>query len=99
MIRDLDRHSVLRELRGHMPRAARKVYPAADVAARLATVVERRSRAVYVPRWLRAAQAGRAALPSVVTRVSRRELPRLADRTPFRATGLLGAGGRARQPD
>ncbi|WP_329454868.1 SDR family oxidoreductase [Streptomyces sp. NBC_01497] len=93
MIRDLDRHAVLRELRGHMPRAARRVYTAADVAARLADAAERRSRAVYVPRWLRAAQVARAALPAVVTRVSRRELPRLADRTPFEATGLLGAGG------
>ncbi|MFI6348165.1 SDR family oxidoreductase [Streptomyces sp. NPDC050560] len=93
MIRDLDRHAVLRELRGHMPRPARGVYSAPWVAARLATAVERRSRAIYVPRWLRAAQAARAALPPLVTRLSARELPRLARRTRFEPTGLLGTGG------
>ncbi|EDY64713.1 short chain dehydrogenase [Streptomyces pristinaespiralis ATCC 25486] len=32
MIRDADAHAVLRELRGHMPPPARRVYPAAQVA-------------------------------------------------------------------
>lgn len=95
MIRDADQHPVLRELRAHMPLPARKVYSAEWVAARMVTAVERRAVAVYVPAWLRAAQVVRAALPAVVTRLSRRELPRLAARTPFEATGLLGAGGRA----
>ncbi|MFF8788035.1 SDR family oxidoreductase [Streptomyces sp. NPDC015125] len=95
MIRDADQHPVLRELRAHMPPPARKVYSAGWVAARLVTAVERRAVAVYVPAWLRAAQVARAALPAVVTRLSRRELPRLAARTPFEATGLLGAGGHA----
>ncbi|MCX4635145.1 SDR family oxidoreductase [Streptomyces platensis] len=95
MIRGIDQHPVLRELRAHMPPPARKVHPVGWVAARLAIAVERRSTAVYVPTWLRAAQLVRAALPAVVTQVSRRELPRLAARTPFEATGLLGAGGRA----
>ncbi|MFI8090671.1 SDR family oxidoreductase [Streptomyces sp. NPDC086080] len=97
MVRDADRHAVLRELRGHMPPPARKVYPAAYVAGRLVTAVERRRPAVYVPRWLRAAQAVRAAMPPVVTLLSRRELPRLDAAEPFSATGLLGAGGRADQ--
>ncbi|MFG2533034.1 SDR family oxidoreductase [Streptomyces sp. NPDC048516] len=95
MIRDVDQHPVLRELRAHMPPPARKVHSAEWVAARMVTAVERRAVAVYVPAWLRAAQVVRAALPAVVTRLSRRELPRLAARTPFEATGLLGAGGRA----
>ncbi|MCF3965018.1 SDR family oxidoreductase [Streptomyces fuscigenes] len=95
MIRDMDRHTVLRELRAHMPRPARKVFTTDDVAGRLVTAVERRSRTVYVPRWLVAAQVGRAALPPVVTRIARRSLPRIAGTTPFRATGLLGAGGDA----
>lgn len=95
LVRDADRHAALRELRAHMPRPARRVYPAATVAARLVTAVERRSRAVYVPGWLRAAQLGRAAIPPLVTAVSRRELPRLAARHPFESTGLLGPGGRA----
>ncbi|MFD7818767.1 SDR family oxidoreductase [Streptomyces sp. NPDC059785] len=94
MIRDADQHAVLRELRRHMPPPARKVYPVEQVAERLVTAVERRSRAVYVPGWLRLAQIGRATLPPIVTRISRRELPRLSAREPFRETGLLGAGGR-----
>ncbi|GAA3506356.1 SDR family oxidoreductase [Streptomyces prasinosporus] len=95
MIRDADRYPVLRELRGHMPPPARRVYPADRVAARLGSAVEHRSTAVYVPRWLRLAQAARAALPPVVLRVARRELARLEAEDPMRHTGLLGAGGEA----
>ncbi|MFD7702064.1 SDR family oxidoreductase [Streptomyces caelestis] len=95
MIRDADRHPVLRELRGHMPPPARRLYPADQVAARLGAAMERRSTAVYVPRWLRLAQAARAALPPVVLRVARRELARLEAEDPLRHTGLLGAGGEA----
>lgn len=95
MIRDGDRYPAVRELRGHMPPPARRLYPADQVADRLAAAVERRSRAVYVPRWLRLAQVARAALPPVVLRVSRHELPRLEAETPLHHTGLLGAGGRA----
>ncbi|MFC8914920.1 SDR family oxidoreductase [Streptomyces sp. NPDC047821] len=95
MIRDVEAHAVLRELRGHMPRPARKVHPAPLVAERLVRAIERRRPAVYVPSWLRATQLVRAAMPPVVTMLSRRELPRLAAEHPFEATGLLGAGGRA----
>ncbi|MFE9724878.1 SDR family oxidoreductase [Streptomyces sp. NPDC005794] len=95
MIRDADQHAVLRELRGHMPRPARKVYPVETVARRMGRAVERRSAAAYVPTWLRATQAVRAAMPPVVTAISKRELPELERRAPFEATGLLGAGGRA----
>ncbi|MFF8293184.1 SDR family oxidoreductase [Streptomyces sp. NPDC016309] len=95
MIRDVDAHAVLRELRGHMPPPARKVYPAPYVAERLVRAVERRRPSVYVPSWLRATQLVRAAMPPVVTALSRRELPRLAREHPFEATGLLGAGGEA----
>ncbi|MFE7183478.1 SDR family oxidoreductase [Streptomyces erythrochromogenes] len=95
MIRDADRHAVLRELRAHMPPPARKVYPAAQVADRLATAAERRSTSVYMPAWLRAVQPVRAGLPAVVTHIARAELPRLERTQSFEATGLLGAGGRA----
>ncbi|MFC8194556.1 SDR family oxidoreductase [Streptomyces sp. NPDC060006] len=95
MIRDADEHAVLRELRTHMPPPARRVWPVQKVAPLLVRAIERRRTAVYVPSWLRAAQLGRAVLPPVVMRLSRRTLPRLAAREPFRATGLLGAGGRA----
>ncbi|WP_393053188.1 SDR family oxidoreductase [Streptomyces sp. LN549] len=91
LIRDADQHAVLRELRAHMPRPARKVYPAADVAARLAAGVEKRSATVYVPSWLRGVQAVRAGLPPVVGLWSRRTVLG----TEFSSTGLLGAGGRA----
>ncbi|WP_164382856.1 SDR family oxidoreductase [Streptomyces sp. OM5714] len=97
MVRDADEHPVLRELRGHMPPPARKVFPVAYVAGRLVTAVERRRASVYVPRWLRSTQLVRAAMPPVVTWLSRRELPRLTAAEPFSATGLLGAGGRADQ--
>ncbi|MGK9465204.1 SDR family oxidoreductase (plasmid) [Streptomyces sp. G6] len=97
MVRDANEHAVLRELRGHMPSPARKVFPAAYVAERLVSAVERRRASVYVPRWLRSTQPVRAAMPPVVTWLSRRELPRLAAAEPFSATGLLGAGGRADQ--
>ncbi|WP_411104698.1 SDR family oxidoreductase [Streptomyces sp. cmx-4-9] len=97
MIRDGDQYAVLRELRAHMPRPARTIYPADHVAARLGAAVERRSTSVYVPAWLRAVQPVRAFLPPIVTRVARTELPRLARSDPFEATGLLGAGGRADQ--
>ncbi|MEU0132933.1 SDR family oxidoreductase [Streptomyces sp. NPDC006296] len=95
MIRDADEHPVLRELRAHMPRPARKVYPVGTVAGRLVDAVERRSAAVYAPAWLRATQAVRAAMPPVVTALSKREIPRLQRETPFEGTGLLGAGGLA----
>ncbi|MFD5266463.1 SDR family oxidoreductase [Streptomyces sp. NPDC058335] len=98
MIRDGDQHAVLRELRAHMPPPARRVHPVETVAETLARAVERRSTAVYVPAWLRFAQLARTALPPVVLRVSRRELPRLEAEQPLRPTGPLGAGGRADRP-
>ncbi|WP_395576458.1 SDR family oxidoreductase [Streptomyces sp. BK79] len=95
MIRDADRYAVLRELRAHLPPPARRTFPADVVAARLVRTVERRRTAVYVPGWLRLAQVGRATLPPVVMRSSRRELPRLEAEGAMGPTGPLGAGGRA----
>ncbi|MGW5327109.1 SDR family oxidoreductase [Streptomyces sp. NPDC004014] len=95
MIRDADRHAVLRELRGHMPPPARRVYRADVAAARVVRGLERRRTAMYVPAWLRLVQPVRAALPPVVLRLSRHELPRLEARGPLLHTGLLGAGGDA----
>ncbi|MFH8342563.1 SDR family oxidoreductase [Streptomyces sp. AM6-12] len=95
MIRDAERFAALRALRLRMPSPIRAIHPADAVAARLARAVERRRTAVYVPSWLRWVQAVRAALPPVVLRVTRRELPRLDAGQPLRATGPLGAGGRS----
>ncbi|MFI6080315.1 SDR family oxidoreductase [Streptomyces sp. NPDC051217] len=94
MIRDADQHAVLRELRAHMPPPARRIYPADHVAVRLVAAVERRASSVYVPGWLKGVQAVRAGLPTVVSRIARRELTR----SEFSATGLLGSGGRAAEP-
>ncbi len=85
----------MRELRGHMPWPVRDVYPVDRAAARLALAVERRSTAVYYPRWLRLAQPVRAAMPTVVTRAARHYLPRIEARSPLRHTDLLGGGGTA----
>ncbi|MEU3844284.1 short-chain dehydrogenase/reductase [Streptomyces sp. NPDC028635] len=95
MVRDADRYAVLRELRAHMPPPARRVSSAQVAAARLIRAVERRRTAVYLPAWLRLVQPVRAALPPVVARVARRELPRLEAEAPFQDTGPLGAGGLA----
>ncbi|WP_246212325.1 SDR family oxidoreductase [Streptomyces abyssomicinicus] len=95
MIRDGDKYPVLRELRGHMPPPARRIHPVATVAGRLADAVEHRRAAIYVPAWLRAVQGIRAAMPVVVTAVSRHELARLEAAGPLEHTGPLGAGGAA----
>ncbi|GAA3398291.1 SDR family oxidoreductase [Streptomyces roseoviridis] len=94
MVRDVDRHAVLRELRGHMPAPARRVYPVDRVAGWIARGAERRSSSVYAPPWLRIAQAGRPFYPYAVDLLSRRELPRLMREHAFDQTGLLGHGGR-----
>ncbi|WP_129311461.1 SDR family oxidoreductase [Streptomyces sp. L2] len=95
MIRDAERFTAMHELRTRMPSVAHRVHSADAVAARLAHAVERRRAAVYFPAWLRVLQAVRAAVPPVLLRVSRHDLPRVDGGRPLRSTGLLGAGGTA----
>ncbi|QLJ03125.1 SDR family oxidoreductase [Streptomyces sp. NEAU-sy36] len=95
LIREAERFAALHELRVHMPAPGRTIHRPEAVAARLARAVERRRTAVYAPSWLRCLQAVRCALPPVVLRVARHELPRLDAGRPLRATGPLGSGGRA----
>ncbi|MET8772688.1 short-chain dehydrogenase/reductase [Streptomyces sp. NPDC004658] len=95
MIREAEDFTALRELRVRMPPGVRTIHPADVVAARLARAVERRRTAVYVPAWLRLVQPLRWALPPVVLRLARHDLPRWDAGRPLRATGSLGAGGRA----
>ncbi|QGV82329.1 SDR family oxidoreductase [Streptomyces ficellus] len=95
MIRDADRHTVLRELRAHMPPGARKTYPVQRVASWVAQGVDHKSATVYAPPWLRLVQPLRPLFPYAVTAVSRRALPRLARDSSVEPTGLLGVGGRA----
>jgi NAD(P)-dependent dehydrogenase (short-subunit alcohol dehydrogenase family) len=97
MIRDADRYTALRTLRVRMPPPARRVSPVDEVAARLAHAIERRRTTVYVPAWLRMAQVARPAMPPVVLRRTRREMPRLKAARALGATGPLGAGGQADQ--
>jgi NAD(P)-dependent dehydrogenase (short-subunit alcohol dehydrogenase family) len=98
MIRDADRYTVLRELRAHMPRPARGISSPEHVAERLVRAIERRRTAVYVPEFLRLGQLTRAALPSLVLRVYRRDVARLEAEGILDPTGPLGAGGRADRP-
>ncbi len=95
MVRDADRYTVLRELRGRMPAPARRVYDAQEIAARIVRGLEHRRTAVYAPPWLRLVQPVRAVLPPLVLRLSRRHLTRLEAETSLTPTGLLGAGGEA----
>ncbi|MFI0805733.1 SDR family oxidoreductase [Streptomyces echinatus] len=95
MVRDADRHVVLRELRGHMPPPARRVYDAEEIAGRIVRGLEHRRTAVYAPPWLRLVQPVRAVLPPLVLRLARRRLPRLEAEASLTPTGLLGAGGDA----
>ncbi|MET9391213.1 SDR family oxidoreductase [Streptomyces sp. NPDC006624] len=97
MIRDADRYTLLRALRTRMPPPADRVHSVDAVAARVVRGMERRRTAVYAPPWLRLAQPLRPAIPPVVLRVARRELPRLESEDPAGYTGPLGAGGRADQ--
>jgi NAD(P)-dependent dehydrogenase (short-subunit alcohol dehydrogenase family) len=96
MIRAADRHPTMRLLRGAMPWPSGRVHPAGQAAERLVQGIERRSTAVYTPRWLWGVRAVRGFLPGVVARGAALRLSEdgthMSDRP---ATGLLGAGGRA----
>ncbi|WP_030761630.1 SDR family oxidoreductase [Streptomyces sp. NRRL F-2664] len=95
MISGLDELPVLRALRRHQPRFARRVRSPEQVAAWLADGITRRSRSVYAPPWLRWCQPLRPLFPAIVAHIARREL-----RTPARGeltaqATVLGAGGLA----
>ncbi|MGW2346941.1 SDR family oxidoreductase [Streptomyces sp. NPDC001661] len=87
MIRDTS----LRELREQLPPPARRVRSPDDVAARLASAIERRVVSVYVPGWLRPLQVVRTGLTPLVSRLVRPEV--LRPSAP--SSGLIGPGGRA----
>ncbi|MEV0257353.1 short-chain dehydrogenase/reductase [Streptomyces sp. NPDC050732] len=97
MIRDIHTHPALRAPRLLLPPPARRILPTDQVAARLARAVEQRRTAVYIPAWARLAQAGRAGLPPLVTRLARARFTRRQPGLPRTQTGLLGPGGLADQ--
>ncbi|MEU6315646.1 SDR family oxidoreductase [Streptomyces sp. NPDC047014] len=95
MISGVDDLPVLRALRRHQPRFARRVRSPEQVAGWLATGITRRSPYVYAPPWLRWCQPLRPVFPPIVAHIARREL-----RDPGRdgltsEVNLLGAGGLA----
>ncbi|MGW2781661.1 SDR family oxidoreductase [Streptomyces populi] len=95
MIGDLDDHPVLRALRSHQPRPARRVHSPDQVAAWLARGIDKRATSVYAPPWLRLVQPLRPVLPLIVSRIARRSLADLSAAELHDAVGILGAGGRA----
>ncbi|MFK4070878.1 SDR family oxidoreductase [Streptomyces sp. NPDC029674] len=97
MLREVHTHPGLREPRRLLPPPARRLLPTAQVAARLARTVEERRTALYLPAWTRLAQAGRALLPPLVTRLSRARFQHRPPGLPLAQSGPLGEGGRADQ--
>ncbi|MFD6228728.1 SDR family oxidoreductase [Streptomyces sp. NPDC060232] len=95
MISGLDELPVLRALRRHQPRFARRVRTPEQVADWLAEGITRRSHSVYAPPWLRWCQPLRPLFPPIVAHIARREL-RTAARGELTAHAtVLGAGGLA----
>ncbi|WP_078840659.1 SDR family oxidoreductase [Streptomyces antioxidans] len=94
MIRGFDDNPVLRALRAHQPRFARRVQTPARVADLLTTGIVHRAPRVYAPPWLRWCQPLRPVFPALVAHISRRELQRRSGS--FTAgPGVLGEGGLA----
>ncbi|WP_225823905.1 SDR family oxidoreductase [Streptomyces naphthomycinicus] len=95
MIDGIDDNPVLRALRAHQPRFARRVQTPARVAGLLTAGIVRRAPRVYAPPWLRWCQPLRPVFPALVGRVSRRELRHRSEAEFAAGTGVLGAGGLA----
>ncbi len=95
MVSGMDELPVLRALRRHQPRFARRVRTPEQVAAWLAQGITHRSHSVYAPPWLRWCQPLRPLFPPIVAHVARREL-RGGGRGELTAGAtVLGAGGLA----
>jgi hypothetical protein len=94
MVRAANEDEVALALRRRLPGPARRTYPLASAAARIAAGIERRSAHVYAQPWVRATQVVRGALPPLIAATAGRELRRLAA-TPLARRGLLGPGGAA----
>lgn len=98
MVRGADEHDGLRTMRQRMPGPLGRTYPLGPAAERLVEGVERRAAHVYAQRWLRGVQAVRPLLPALLARAPRGDLRRAEDALRSdgaRATGAVGAGGRA----
>ncbi|MFF0001770.1 SDR family oxidoreductase [Streptomyces avermitilis] len=95
MIAGIDEHPVLQALRRNQPRFARRVHTPAQVADWLTTGITHRAHHIYAPPWLRWCQPLRPLFPTVVARITRREL-RTRSHTELAAdVTVLGAGGLA----
>ncbi|ANW19772.1 SDR family oxidoreductase [Streptomyces clavuligerus] len=98
MVRGVDQHAVLAELRRRLPWPIGRTYPIGPTTDRLVAGIERRAAHVYGQPWVRAMQPLRGAVPGLVARASRREMrsfaPKLAELGPDPGR-LVGAGGEA----
>jgi NAD(P)-dependent dehydrogenase (short-subunit alcohol dehydrogenase family) len=94
MISGFDDNPVLRALRAHQPRFARRVQPPARVADLLTTGIARRAPRVHAPPWLRWCRPLRPVFPALVAHISRHELRRRSGAEFTAGTAVLGAGGR-----
>lgn len=95
MIGGIDDNPVLRALRAHQPRFARRVQSPERVAGLLTAGIVRRAPRVHAPPWLRWCQPLRPVFPALVAHVSRRELRRRDGAGFAVGSGVLGAGGLA----
>lgn len=95
MISGIDSHPVLQALRRHQPWFARRVHTPAEVADWLTTGIVRRAHSIYAPPWLRWCQPLRPLFPTLVGRITRRELTARSGTELAADPGVLGAGGRA----
>lgn len=73
-----DENPAFRELRQGLPGPLRKTYPVSDAGRAIARGIERRSRVVAAPRWVRAALLLRGFAAPVGEREMRRQVPEVA---------------------
>lgn len=103
MVRGADERSGIGTMRRRVAGALSKTYPLSDVAVAVAQGVERRSRHVTVPGWVRAMIALRGVLPPLLERQVGRDVPAIEQEMlavieregAAAASAPVGAGGAA----
>ncbi len=103
MVRGIDRDDLMARLRAQSPPPLNRTYPVAEAAEALVRGVERRSRVVCHPRFLRGMLAARGLLQPLTERGMRAAVPgldrafaaRVAERGAAAASAPSGAGGEA----
>jgi NAD(P)-dependent dehydrogenase (short-subunit alcohol dehydrogenase family) len=103
LVRGADSHPALAGRRDRLPSFARKTYPVSAVGDAVLEGVERRSRTVVVPGWVRVMKALRGVLSPLSERASLKQWPEdeaaferdVAERGAAAASRPVGAGGEA----